>query len=125
MGLPVAPAEPALIDRPGPRLIIDAVFGTGLDRPPRDPFPLLAEAAERSRVPVLAVDVPSGLDCDTGKPPGACIRATRTVTFVAEKVGFSQPGARHWLGPVVVGDIGCPVELIGEVAKLIPPPGSP
>jgi NAD(P)H-hydrate epimerase len=53
---------------------------------------------------VLAVDVPSGLDCDTGKPLGnACVRATRTVTFVAEKVGFASNEAKQWLGDVVVG----------------------
>jgi NAD(P)H-hydrate epimerase len=116
MGLPVASAQPPLIERPGALLIIDAIFGTGLDRQPRDPFPPIANAVERTGLPVLAVDVPSGLDCDTGKPLGACIRATRTVTFVAEKAGFSQPEARHWLGGVVVGDIGCPAELIEEVA---------
>jgi NAD(P)H-hydrate epimerase len=125
MGFPVAPAEPALIERPGPLLIIDAIFGTGLDRPPRDPFPLLVKAIERTHLPVLAVDVPSGLDCDTGKPFGACIRATRTVTFVTEKAGFAEPQARHWLGDVVVGDIGCPVELIEEVAKVSPPASPP
>jgi NAD(P)H-hydrate epimerase len=127
MGLRVASAEPALIERPGPALIIDAIFGTGLDRPPRDPFPLLAAAVERTHLPVLAVDVPSGLDCDTGKPLGACIRAMRTVTFVTEKAGFAEPQARQWLGDVVVGDIGCPAELIQEVVKLVKrsPPAGP
>jgi NAD(P)H-hydrate epimerase len=63
------------------------------------------------------VDVPSGLDCDTGKPPGDCIRAKVTVTFVAEKIGFTEPVARRFLGDVVVGDIGCPLALIEEVAS--------
>jgi len=60
--------------------------------------------------------VPSGLDCETGKPLGACIKATRTITFVAEKVGFANSDAGEWLGQVTVGDIGCPRELIAEVA---------
>ncbi|MDQ3441166.1 MAG: NAD(P)H-hydrate epimerase, partial [Planctomycetota bacterium] len=65
---------------------------------------------------VLAVDVPSGLDCDTGQPLGPCVRANVTVTFVAEKVGFGEPVAKRYLGDVVVGDIGCPLELIEAVA---------
>jgi NAD(P)H-hydrate epimerase len=66
----------------------------------------------------LAVDIPSGMDCDTGKPLGsACVRANRTVTFVAEKVGFASPEAREYLGGVTIGDIGCPRELIMEVAS--------
>jgi NAD(P)H-hydrate epimerase len=56
----------------------------------------------------LAIDIPSGLDCDTGIPLGACIRADRTITFVAEKIGFAQPSAAEYLGQVTVGDIGCP-----------------
>ena len=63
-------------------------------------------------VPVLSVDLPSGLDCDTGEPlrGDACVRATRTVTFVAEKTGFANPAAGQYLGDVIVGDIGCPRE---------------
>src|SRR5258708_1011781 len=66
-------------------LIIDAIFGTGLSKPPRAPFDQIVMAVEKRAVPVLAVDIPSGLDCDTGNPLGPTIRATRTVTFVAEK----------------------------------------
>ena len=68
-----------------------------------------------SGFPILAIDVPSGLDCDTGIPLGPCVRATRTVTFVAEKLGFANPAARQYLGDVIVGDIGCPRELIDAV----------
>jgi NAD(P)H-hydrate epimerase len=57
------------------------------------------------------------MDCDTGRPLGACIRAARTITFVAPKIGFSQPGAADYLGQVTVGDIGCPRELIEQVAS--------
>ena len=97
------------------QLIVDALFGTGLRTPPRQPQHI--EAMNRAGVPILAVDVPSGLDCDTGEVLGpACVRATRTVTFVAEKVGFSNPVARQYLGDVIVGDIGCPRDLIDSVA---------
>ncbi|MGH7179746.1 MAG: NAD(P)H-hydrate epimerase, partial [Tepidisphaeraceae bacterium] len=78
----------------------------------------------RSRIPVLAIDLPSGLDCDTGRPLGPCVKASRTVTFVAEKVGFALPEARQYLGEVTVGDIGCPRQLVEEVA-MQRPTGSP
>ena len=100
-------------------LLLDTLFGTGLTSPPRDTSWI--DLMNRHAVPVLAVDVPSGLDCDTGEPLGpACVRATRTVTFVAEKLGFGNPVARHYLGDVVVGDIGCPRELIQVVAAAPP-----
>jgi NAD(P)H-hydrate epimerase len=93
-------------------LIIDAIFGTGLDRPPTGDAARAIEEINRSGVKVLAIDVPSGLDCDTGEPLGPCVRANRTVTFVAEKFGFAQPQAKEFTGEVIVADIGCPRELI-------------
>ena len=90
-------------------LIVDALLGTGLTSPPRDGAAEVIRAMNAHGGPVLSVDVPSGLDADAGRPlgpPSACVRADRTVTFVAEKVGF--PRARAWTGEVVVGDIGCP-----------------
>ena len=115
MKLPWGPAEPQRIARTSAVLLVDAIFGTGLTEAPREPFGQLAAAVEESRAPVLAIDLPSGLDCDTGRPPGACIRATRTITFVAEKLGFASPQARQYLGQVIVGSIGCPPELIDQV----------
>jgi NAD(P)H-hydrate epimerase len=117
MEIPASPFEESMLRDLRPLLVIDAIFGTGLTQAPREPFPAVAAAVKQSGIPVLAVDVPSGLDCDTGLPPGPCVVATRTVTFVAEKVGFTKPEARHFLGEVIVGDIGCPHELIEEVAK--------
>ncbi len=93
-------------------LVIDAIFGTGLSQPPRDPFPALVQAIGQFRVPVLSVDLPSGLDCDTGEPLGACVRANHTVTFVARKAGFANPRSREFTGEITVGDIGCPKELL-------------
>ena len=96
-------------------LVIDALFGTGLTRPANDDYIDMINALG---APVLAVDVPSGLDCDTGEPLGPCVRATRTVTFVAEKAGFANPRSRQFTGEIIVGDIGCPRELIEQVAKM-------
>lgn len=112
MALPHRAADPDEIARSKADLLIDAIFGTGLSTPPRDPFPALVAAVDRAARPVLAIDLPSGLDCDTGQPLGAAIRATRTITFVAEKTGFAAPAARPYLGTITVADIGCPIELI-------------
>jgi NAD(P)H-hydrate epimerase len=116
MGLQVSAADPNTIGASKESLLIDAIFGTGLSQPPRPGFDTLVAAIERAQLPVLAVDIPSGLDCDTGQPAGGplapCVRANRTVTFVAEKIGFAQPSAREYLGEVTVADIGCPREMI-------------
>src|SRR4051812_36330054 len=65
------------------QLLVDALFGTGLATPPRDTRWI--DFINKQRAPVLSVDVPSGLDCNTGYPLGECVRARATVTFVAEK----------------------------------------
>jgi NAD(P)H-hydrate epimerase len=87
-------------------LLVDALYGTGLSTPLRDPGLGLVRALDADPRPKLAVDVPSGLDCDTGLPLGAVVRAQRTVTFVREKVGFAA--ARALTGEVEVVSIGCP-----------------
>jgi len=92
-------------------LIVDAIFGTGLDRAVSGPAAAAIEWINAARRPVLAVDVPSGMDCDTGKPLGACVRATLTVTFVGVKSGFLAPEAQELLGEVAIVDIGAPREL--------------
>jgi NAD(P)H-hydrate epimerase len=92
--------------------IVDALFGTGLAGPVRPPFDRVIAAINASGVPVLAVDIPSGLDCDTGLPLGACVRARHTVTFVAQKKGFASPSAKEWLGEVHVAHIGAPRAVI-------------
>ncbi len=97
-------------------LIVDAIFGTGLSQAPRPEMARIIERINASKVPVLAVDVPSGLDCDSGNPLGVCIRATRTVTFVAEKAGFADPESRQYTGQITIADIGCPRELIARAS---------
>jgi NAD(P)H-hydrate epimerase len=94
--------------------IVDALFGTGLTRPLGPPFDEVVSAVNASGRPVLAVDIPSGLDCDTGEPLGPTIRATHTATFVAPKLGFASMNAKPWLGEVHVLDIGAPKKLIDE-----------
>jgi NAD(P)H-hydrate epimerase len=119
MKLPVEQVEPSVIKKVSNALIVDAIFGTGLTRRPRDPFPSIVAAVKTSGCPVLAIDVPSGLDCDTGRPFGPCIEAHATITFVAHKAGFDHLASKY-LGDCFAGDIGCPRELIEEVAKMKP-----
>jgi NAD(P)H-hydrate epimerase len=96
-------------------LLIDALFGTGLTEAPRDPFANIALSVNNSGIPILAIDIPSGLDCNTGISHGpVAIRAAYTITFVAEKIGFANPAAAQYLGQVSVADIGCPKECINE-----------
>jgi NAD(P)H-hydrate epimerase len=119
MNLPATQADPQTIAHERPILIVDAIFGTGLTEPPRDPFAQIVAAVHKIGAPILAIDIPSGLDCDTGLPLGAaCILAQTTITFVAEKAGFASPQARQYLGEVIVGDIGCPRELVMEATRL-------
>jgi len=92
--------------------IVDALLGTGTRGAIRAPFGEIIEAINRSGRNVFAIDLPSGLDCDTGQPLGACVRATRTATFVARKLGFDAPGAAAYTGAVDVVDIGVPRHLL-------------
>lgn len=94
--------------------IVDALFGTGLTGPLRAPYDAIVNAINDSKAKVLAVDIPSGLDCDAGKPLGATVRASHTVTFVAPKAGFAAPEAREWIGTVHVVGIGAPRLLLEE-----------
>ncbi len=92
--------------------IVDGLLGTGLTRPVEGPLRTVIEAINRAGKPVLALDLPSGLDADTGQPQGLAVRAAATVSFVASKRGFVQPGAEAYTGPVVVAEIGVPRRLL-------------
>ena len=96
----------------GTDLVIDALLGTGLSRPVEGPLRAAIELLNRSGKPVLALDLPSGLDADTGQPLGAAVRARATATFVAPKRGFQAPGASDYTGEVAVIDIGLPRRLL-------------
>ncbi len=92
--------------------VVDALFGTGLNGPVRAPLDGVIDAINANPAHVLAVDIPSGLDCDTGQPLGPTVRAHHTVTFVAQKKGFANPAAQPWLGQVHVAGIGAPRVLL-------------
>ncbi len=93
--------------------VVDALLGTGMTSAPHEPFANVIRAINQRGGYVLAVDVPSGLDCNTGTPYEPTVRASHTATFVAPKVGFAQ--ARAWTGEVRVIDIGVPRQVIEGV----------
>ncbi len=95
-------------------LIVDAIFGTGLSGEIREPVNSLIEKINESNSPVISVDIPSGLDCDTGTILGTAVKATKTVTFVAAKTGFFKECGKECTGELILTDISMPKELIGK-----------
>ncbi|MCY0095079.1 NAD(P)H-hydrate dehydratase [Hoeflea ulvae] len=93
-------------------VIIDALFGAGLDRPVSQEIAGVIERAEESGTPVIAVDLPSGLSGRTGVPTGACFTARHTVTFAALKPGHLLMPGRALCGQTHLCDIGMPARLI-------------
>ena len=123
--------EAALRTRPA--LIIDGLFGIGLDRPLDDGWQRFLTSVNESKIPVLAVDVPSGLNADSGELQGAAIQAAMTLTIGAPKIGMLEPGARSWVGRLEVAEevglIACPHRgelnwtLVNDFAGFPPPRG--
>jgi NAD(P)H-hydrate epimerase len=93
-------------------VVVDAIFGTGLGRAPEGRFAEWIEAINASGKPVISVDVPSGLDSDTGVAYAPCIRANVTITL-----GLPKPGLQ---GRVLVADIGVPFEAYAAVGVAVP-----
>ena len=93
----------------GASAIVDALFGTGLKGQLSDEYKRLIENINSCNIPVLAVDIPSGIDCDSGEPFGAAIRAKWTVTFVAVKKGFLTANTAQYTGEIFVASIGIAV----------------
>jgi NAD(P)H-hydrate epimerase len=96
--------------------IVDALLGTGAQGEPRPPMDTAIDQLNAARAPKLAVDLPSGLDCDTGQAALHTVVAKHTCTFVAPKPGFFAPGADRYTGQLHVLDIGAPRRLIEEVS---------
>lgn len=89
-------------------VVVDALLGTGFAGEVRPPLDDIIAAINTVGRRVIAIDVPSGLDCDTGRPCNATVRAAETITFVAPKTGFDAPGAAAYTGEVYVVGIGAP-----------------
>lgn len=108
----LTPFEPALLTDAG--LVIDAILGTGLTRPVDGETRRVIEAVNAADRPVVAVDVPSGLDAATGHPAGAAIRAALTVTFVGRKLGLHLGEGPAFSGEVEFTDLGIPHDAVGR-----------
>lgn len=119
-------ATPARLKRAleGADLVVDALFGTGLEAPLRDPARAWVRALNRAGRPVAALDIASGIHADTGQVMGAAVRADLTVTFGFPKRGhFGVPGAEH-TGELVRADIGIPSKVAaaaGVPVRLLTP----
>jgi hydroxyethylthiazole kinase-like uncharacterized protein yjeF len=94
----------------GTSLIIDGLFGTGLSREVGEPEKSIIQLINDSQKPVLAVDVPSGLDAANGNVLGVCIKANKTVTFARPKTGFI--GNEKYTGEMITADISIPTVLL-------------
>ena len=93
-------------------LLVDAIFGTGLRGEVREPIATIINTINNLSIPILSVDLPSGLDADTGNPLGTCVRADRTVTIGLPKRGLLvHPGA-ELAGKLEIVDIGFPEQVV-------------
>ena len=104
----VVPAQAGSVRLEGSSLIVDGLFGTGLDRPIAGGYATLIDEIANTHAPVLALDVPSGVDASTGQRLGAAVQADVTATFAALKAGLFQYPARGLAGEVHLVDIGVP-----------------
>lgn len=117
MRLPITTAETGLADF---SLLIDALLGYNSKGDPREPIASLIREANGSGVPILALDLPSGLDPTTGDHYEPCMEATATITLALPKVGFLAPGAKKYVGELYLADISIPAAIY---AKYSQPPG--
>lgn len=106
-----------------PGLVIDGLFGIGLARPLEGPFAALVDYANRQRCPVLALDVPSGIDADTGRVLGHAVRATHTITFIALKPGLLTLDGPDHCGEITVADLGVEAKALVRPAAWVAEPG--
>ena len=109
-----------------PDVVVDALFGTGFSGRPRDDAAALIETMNATGVPVIAIDLPSGVDASSGEVAGGAVRAAVTVTFHGRKLGLAVSPGRLHAGEVHVADIGLePLETAAqwvteEILALVP-----
>lgn len=111
-GLSAVSFAPTLLDDAD--VVVDAILGTGLDREVSGEWAAVINAINASGVPVLAVDIPSGLHADSGSVLGTAIVAEATVTFIGLKCGMFTGAARDHCGAILFDDLGLPDELYAQ-----------
>ncbi|MFW5840109.1 MAG: NAD(P)H-hydrate epimerase, partial [Planctomycetota bacterium] len=97
-------------------LVVDAVGGTGITGALRGSMASVVEQINQAGVAVAAIDIPTGLDADTGQAEGPAVRAQLTVTFAARKSGFDADSAQAYTGRIVLADIGIDAGRIHRLA---------
>ncbi|MFN2525582.1 MAG: NAD(P)H-hydrate dehydratase [Actinomycetota bacterium] len=124
-GITIRPFEASLLERAD--VFVDAMFGTGFRGAPSGLPAEAIVALNRTGVPIVAVDIPSGVDGATGRVEGECVRATATVAMASEKLGTALPPGTLSAGHVVIADIGIPVPPSragrldpGDVSRVLP-----
>jgi NAD(P)H-hydrate epimerase len=105
MGIPVVDPGEGVGDA---YLVVDALLGYGSRGSPREPVASLIRQGNASKAPILAVDIPSGMDATSGEPGDPTIEARATVTFGLPKTGFLNPKARRYIGDLYLADISMP-----------------
>ncbi|MFO0618785.1 MAG: NAD(P)H-hydrate dehydratase [Polyangiaceae bacterium] len=118
-----APLDPLSAELARADYVVDALFGTGLDRPIQGHIAEFIGAINRAKARIVALDIPSGLDADSGYPLGVAVHADDTVTFCHLKVGLLTPEGARLAGRVHVVDLGVPdariLEHVGHAAEVI------
>lgn len=103
----------------GQDIIVDALLGTGLEREVDGEWCAAIEAINHSHIPVLAVDIPSGLNADTGRVMGAVVRASATMTFIGLKPGLFTGTGREHAGEIFFNDLKVPPDIYAKVPVMI------
>lgn len=101
-------------------IIIDSLLGYNLKGNPREPIATTIQLANESKKPILAVDVPTGLDADTGKPKNPTIVSQNTITLALPKKGLIQPHAKKYVGNMFVADLSVPKEVYKRLGIDVP-----
>ena len=99
----------------GASLIVDAILGTGAEGDVKEPMKSSIDFINGTLLPIVSVDIPSGLDADNGVLLGTSIKATKTVTFVAPKKGFYLNEGRFRTGEVTIADIGISDKILAAI----------
>lgn len=115
---PLGEAERALRSA---ELALDALIGYSLRGAPREPIASLIRAANASGTPILALDIPSGMNGDSGEAYEPTIRATATLTLALPKVGLLRPAAREWVGELYLADISVPEAVYQRLGLRVGP----
>ena len=114
------PVEQFAGDLPKHEVLIDAIIGYSLEGAPRGVAAELIQACNRSPAPAFSLDVPSGIDVDSGEAAGVAARAAATVTLALPKIGLIQSSARPYVGRLYLADISVPPGLYSELGLDVP-----